>query len=71
MCDICGRSSCYNSFHSLEEQERYGKVIEAFDMARDLRRQVRDELDEEARAMEEEECRAEHEAEMRADAFGD
>lgn len=66
MCDICGRSSCCAAFHSPEEQDRYEKVIEAFDRARELRQQVRDELDEEAREME----AAEHEAEMRADAFG-
>ena len=47
MCDICGRGSCCESFHSLEEQKRYEKVIEAFDRARELRQQVRDELDEE------------------------
>lgn len=40
-CDICGRGSCCNSFHSLEEQERYEKVIAAFDRARELRDEVR------------------------------
>ena len=70
MCDICGRGSCCESFHSLEEQQRYEKVIEAFDRARELRQQVRDEIDEEAREMAAAERRAEHEAEMRADAFG-
>lgn len=49
MCDICGRGSCCTSFHSLEEQERYEKVIEAFDRARELRQQVFDEIKEEER----------------------
>lgn len=70
MCDICGRGGCCNSFHSLEEQARYEKVIDAFDKARELRQQVRDELDEEAREMESAERRAEYDAELRADAFG-
>lgn len=35
-CDICGRNSCISSFHSLEEQEKYKKVIVAFDLARSL-----------------------------------
>lgn len=70
MCDICGRGSCCPAFHSIEEQARYEKVIEAFDRARELRQQVRDELDEDAREMEAAERRAEQEAEMRADAFG-
>ena len=70
MCDICGRGSCCESFHSLEEQKRYEKVIEAFDKARELRQMVRDELDDEAREMEAAERRAEYEAEMREDAFG-
>jgi len=43
MCDICGRGSCATWMHSAEEQERYEKVIEAFEHARDLRDQVRDE----------------------------
>ena len=43
-CDICGRSSCTESFHSLEEQEQYEKVIEAFERARELRAQVRAEI---------------------------
>lgn len=30
--------------HSLEEQDEYAKVIEAFERARDLRSRVRDEL---------------------------
>ena len=44
-CDICGRGNCTESFHSLEEQERYEKVIEAFEKARDMRAQVRAELE--------------------------
>lgn len=44
-CDICGRGSCTESFHSLEEQERYEKVIEAFEKARELRAQLRAELE--------------------------
>ena len=46
-CDICGRGGCCNSFHSLEEQARYEKVIEIFDKARDLREHVRNEQEEE------------------------
>lgn len=42
-CDICGRGSCSPCFHSLEEQEKYEKVIEAFDRARELREKVRNE----------------------------
>ena len=40
-CDICGRGSCCNSFHSLEEQERFSAVIEAFEKARELRESIR------------------------------
>lgn len=47
MCDICGRSSCCPSFHSLEEQERYEEVIELFDKARELRDRIRNEEQEE------------------------
>ncbi len=45
-CDICGRSSCCNSFHSLAEQEKYEKVIELFDKARELREEIRNEREE-------------------------
>ena len=48
-CDICGRGSCCSSFHTQEEQDRYSKVIEAFDKARELRRRVREEVEEEER----------------------
>lgn len=41
MCDICGKVSCANWMHSSEEQEKYAKVIDAFDRARELREQVR------------------------------
>ncbi len=47
MCDICGRPSCCESFHSLEEQERYEKVVDAFDSARELREQVSNEIEQE------------------------
>lgn len=47
MCDICGRSSCANWMHSLEEQERYAKVIEAFEQARELREELRKQAAEE------------------------
>lgn len=39
-CDICGSSSCSVCFHSLEEQERFEKVIEAFEHARSLREEL-------------------------------
>ena len=44
-CDICGRSSCAAWMHSLEEQERFENVIEAFDRARALRDQLSAEID--------------------------
>lgn len=53
-CDICGRSSCTSSFHSIAEQERYEKVIEAFEKARTLRARVRNEIDAEEEEAEEE-----------------
>ena len=46
-CDICGKGSCTVSFHSLAEQERYEKVIEAFEKARDLRDKIRNETSDE------------------------
>ena len=49
-CDICDKESCCPSFHSLEEQERFEKVIEAFDRAREMRTELNQELDEEAKA---------------------
>lgn len=53
-CDICGRSSCTSSFHSMEEQECYEKIIEAFEKARELRARVRNEIDAEEEETEEE-----------------
>jgi len=43
-------------FHSADEQRRFEKVIEAFDKARELRAQVNEELDEEARNEESQEA---------------
>ena len=42
-CDICGRGSCAAWMHSSEEQERYAKAIDAFDRAREIRQQIKDE----------------------------
>ena len=55
-CDICGRGSCSESLHSLEEQERYEKVIEAFEKARELRAQVRSEIEAEEQEAEEDDA---------------
>ena len=46
-CDICGRGNCTESFHSLEEQERYSDVIDLFEKARDLRSKVKNEIEQE------------------------
>ena len=43
-CDICGRSACLPVFHSIEEQRRFEKVIEACDAVRKLRAQVNEEV---------------------------
>lgn len=43
-CDICGRGACSVTFHSHDEQNRYEKVIELFDRAREERQKVRDSL---------------------------
>ena len=43
-CDICERSNCCVSFHSLEEQDYYSEVIVAFDIAREIRERVRAEI---------------------------
>jgi transcription elongation factor Elf1 len=51
-CDICGRGSCCESFHSIEEQFRYSKVVEAFDNAREMRAKVREEFEAEQKAQE-------------------
>ena len=53
MCDICGRRSCANWMHSLEEQSRYEEVIEAFDRARALRQEVRNQEETEEETPEE------------------
>jgi len=45
-CDICGRGACTPAFHSSAEQDRYEKVIELFDKARELRAKVRAQIDE-------------------------
>lgn len=58
-CDICSRSSCTNSFHSIEEQRRFSDVIDAFDRARDLRDNVRKEIEEEEKAQSEQEAQEE------------
>lgn len=47
-CDICGRGSCIPSFHSLDEMERYEKVIAAFDRAREMRDALRQRMRDEA-----------------------
>ena len=39
-CDICGRGSCTQSFHSLEVQEQFEIVIALFEKARELREQI-------------------------------
>lgn len=49
MCDICGRGSCCESFHSLEEQERYAPAIALFEKARELRYEIKHEIEEESK----------------------
>ncbi len=49
-CDICGRGACANWMHSEEEQERFAKVIELFEKAREERQRVLDNDDEEKEA---------------------
>lgn len=46
-CDICGRGSCSNWMHTIEEQEKYEDVIALFDKARELREKIRKEEEEE------------------------
>lgn len=53
-CDICGRGSCCDSFHSAEEQQRYAPAIELFDRARELRAKIRQEMDDEQEESEKE-----------------
>jgi hypothetical protein len=55
MCFICGRSSCCESFHSLEEQERFAPAIELKDRAIELRDKIRAEMEDLADTTEEEE----------------
>lgn len=40
MCAICGRGACSESFHSLEEQERYAPAIEAFEKYLEIREKI-------------------------------
>lgn len=57
MCFICGRSSCCESFHSLEEQERYAPAIAQYEKAivmRDMIRAVQEEDEAKAEAVENE-----------------
>ena len=56
MCFICGRSSCCESFHSLEEQELYAPAIAQYEKAVALREMIR------TVAREDEEAQAEAEA---------
>lgn len=39
-CEICGRSSCIRSFHSLEQQERFDKKQSMSDNIDDLREEI-------------------------------
>lgn len=41
MCFICGRSSCCESFHSIEEQERYAPAISQYEKAVTMREMIR------------------------------
>jgi hypothetical protein len=41
-CKICGRSSCTESFHNIEEQELYDIIVDDFrDEFRELRYKVK------------------------------
>lgn len=42
MCEICRRTSCTRSFHSLDEQERFDERQEMTDDVDELRREVQD-----------------------------
>lgn len=46
MCFICGRSSCCESFHTVEEQERFAPAIELYEKAIELREKIRNETSE-------------------------
>lgn len=45
-CRICGRGACTESFHSIEDQERFEKREEMSDDINTLRRQLQDAQDE-------------------------
>ena len=47
MCFICGRSSCCESFHTIQEQERFAPAIELYEKAIELREKIRNEINEE------------------------
>ena len=42
MCYICGRGSCMPSFHSIEEQEAFSAVEEAYENYLEVRDKCRD-----------------------------
>ena len=45
-CEICGRSSCTRSFHTLEAQERYDERMKMSDDVDDLRVALQDAYEE-------------------------
>ncbi len=47
MCVICCRNSCCESFHSLEEQEKYQKALDAYNKFLEIRAEIRNSEDEE------------------------
>ena len=56
-CRICLRNSCTESFHSLEEQEKYEVALDAYSDADDLKEEHRKrqkELESEIEALEDE-----------------
>lgn len=44
-CLICGRGSCCESFHTIEEQERFAPAILLFERAVELREEIRNQMD--------------------------
>lgn len=44
-CEICGRSSCTRSFHSLEAQEEFDKVNKTDEIKEKLRRIIKRQVD--------------------------
>lgn len=42
-CHICGKNSCADWMHSIEEQERYAPAIELFEKAEELREKISNE----------------------------